>query len=93
MTNYFSFILIFLIVVNLTAFFVMYWDKSRSVKTGAGRVSEGFLFFMATMFASLGVYAGMFTFRHKTRKWYFVVCIPVLILENAAFLYLVYSYL
>jgi uncharacterized membrane protein YsdA (DUF1294 family) len=51
------------------------------------------LFFMATAFGSLGVYVGMFTFRHKTQKWYFIIGIPLLIMQNSAFLYVVYSFL
>ena len=81
----------FFIAINLVAFASMLWDKSRSKRAGAERISEGLLFFMAAMFGSVGVYAGMFAFRHKTRKWYFVIGIPALILEQAALLYLVYS--
>ncbi len=81
----------FFIAINATAFGIMLWDKSRSKRAGAERISEGLLFFMAAMFGSIGVYAGMFAFRHKTRKWYFVIGIPVLILEQAALLYLIYS--
>lgn len=88
-----SVVLAFFVAVNLTAFFVMWWDKVRSRKVGAERISEGLLFFMATMFGSVGVYAGMFVFRHKTQKWYFLVGIPMLIAENAAFLYLVVAQL
>lgn len=84
---------IFFLLVNATAFFVMLWDKSRSRKKDAERISEGMLFFMATVFGSIGVLAGMFTFRHKTRKWYFVLGIPLLIAQNAAFLYVIYMYL
>ena len=84
---------IFFLLVNATAFFVMLWDKARSRKKDAERISEGVLFFMATVFGSIGVLAGMFTFRHKTRKWYFVLGIPLLIAQNAAFLYVVYLYL
>jgi len=83
----------FFVAVNLVAFFIMWRDKVRSRKAGAERISEGLLFFMATMFGSIGVYAGMFAFRHKTRKWYFVVGVPMLIIENSAFLYLVYWYI
>lgn len=86
-------ILAFFIAVNLTAFFIMWRDKVRSRKAGAERISEGLLFFMATLFGSIGVYGGMFAFRHKTRKWYFVIGIPMLIIENSAFLYLLYLYL
>jgi uncharacterized membrane protein YsdA (DUF1294 family) len=81
----------FFLFMNLTAFFVMLLDKVRSRKNGAERISEGLLFFMAAAFGSVGVYAGMFAFRHKTRKWYFILGIPLLMVQNAALLYLVYS--
>lgn len=77
------------LVINLVAFFVMLIDKVKSTKPGAERISEGMLFFLATAFGSLGVYAGMFAFRHKTRKWYFLIGIPLLILQNTAVIYLI----
>ncbi|MDD2766523.1 MAG: DUF1294 domain-containing protein [Candidatus Moranbacteria bacterium] len=86
-------ILIVFSLINLGAFLCMFWDKSRSKKTGAERISEGILFFLATMFGSIGVYAGMFVFRHKTRKWYFLIGIPMLIFENSAVLYLLYTHI
>lgn len=86
-------VIVFFLAVNVLAFLVMLWDKMQSRKSGAERISEGLLFFMATMFGSIGVYLGMFVFRHKTRKWYFVIGIPILILENMAFLAYVSPYL
>jgi uncharacterized membrane protein YsdA (DUF1294 family) len=86
-------IIIFFLAINLLAFFVMMLDKIKSRKNKAERISEGMLFFMATAFGSLGVYTGMFFFRHKTQKWYFLVGIPLLIIQNCAFLYLIYSFL
>lgn len=68
----------------------MLMDKIKSTKRGMERISEGMLFFLATAFGSLGVYAGMFAFRHKTQKWYFLVGIPLLIVQNAVFAYFVY---
>lgn len=53
------------------------------------RTPEGLLFFMAAAFGSIGVYAGMLTFRHKTKKWYFQLGIPLLILQNLATAYLI----
>ena len=87
------YILIFFSAINLAAFFIMLSDKIRSTRPGAERISEGMLFFLATAFGSLGVYAGMFAFRHKTRKWYFLIGIPLLIIQNAAVLYLIYLFL
>ncbi len=84
---------IFFLAINVIAFLVMLWDKSRSRKDGVERISEGMLFFLAAAFGSVGVYAGMFAFRHKTRKWPFILGIPLLMIQNLAFLYLAYSIL
>ena len=65
-------------------------DKIKSATPGAERISEGMLFFLAAAFGGLGVYAGMFSFRHKTQKWYFLLGIPLLILQNMATIYLIY---
>ena len=81
-----------LAAVNLIAFIIMLLDKIKSAKPGAERISEGMLFFMATVFASFGVYAGMFAFRHKTQKWYFLIGIPLLMAENLATAYLIYLF-
>lgn len=93
LTNQTIGIIIFFLAINLVAFFVMMLDKIKSRKNNAERISEGMLFFMATAFGSLGVYTGMFIFRHKTKKWYFLVGIPLLIIQNLAFLCLIYSFL
>lgn len=77
--------------INVMAFLVMLWDKTQSRRYGAERISEGLLFFMAVMFGSIGVYLGMLIFRHKTRKWYFLIGIPMLFLENLALLSLIHN--
>jgi uncharacterized membrane protein YsdA (DUF1294 family) len=75
--------------INLFSFFILATDKRKSEHGGTRRTPEGFLFFLAVVFGSVGVYAGMVLFRHKTRKWYFQLGIPLLILQNLATLYLV----
>jgi len=85
--------IIFFLAINLLAFFIMLLDKVKSRKNNSRRISEGMLFFMATVFGSLGVYAGMFAFRHKTRKWYFLTGIPMLVVQNIVFLYFVGMYI
>lgn len=77
-------------VINAGSFVLMLMDKGRSRREGAERIPEGMLFFLAAAFGSLGVYAGMLAFRHKTRKWYFIIGIPLLMAQNLAFLYLAY---
>jgi len=79
-----------LAAINLWAFFVMAHDKRRSTHGhNAERAPEGFMFFLAAMFGSLGVYLGMLAFRHKTRKWYFQLGIPMLMVQNAATVWVV----
>jgi uncharacterized membrane protein YsdA (DUF1294 family) len=82
-------VLVVYLLVNLVAFLLMWIDKIKSTKQGSERISEGLLFFIAAAFGSLGIYAGMFAFRHKTRKWYFLLGVPLLVLENLAVVYLV----
>ena len=77
-------------LINLSAFLIMLVDKIKSANPEAERISEGMLFFLAAAFGSIGIYLGMFAFRHKTRKWYFLIGIPLLMIENAAFLYFLY---
>jgi uncharacterized membrane protein YsdA (DUF1294 family) len=85
-------IAILFLVVNLTAFSVMLWDKARSRRAGAERISEATIFLLAAALGSVGTYAGMLLCRHKTRKWQFIVGIPFLMIQNVAFLYLVYTW-
>ncbi len=82
------------VALNILSFFVMVNDKRRSIRGGnTERTPEGLLFFMATIFGAAGVYVGMLTFRHKTKKWYFQLGIPLLILQNLATLYLLKQFL
>ena len=85
-------IIIFLVAVNTVSFFVMIIDKNRSRKRKE-RISEGALFFFAIFFGGIGIYAGMYTFRHKTRKWYFTFGMPLVIIQNFCFLFLLYNFL
>lgn len=86
------YIVVPLVVINLIAFIIMWVDKVKSAIHGAPRISEGLLFFMAVIFASFGVYTGMFAFRHKTQKWYFLLGIPLLMAENLSTAYLIYLF-
>jgi uncharacterized membrane protein YsdA (DUF1294 family) len=81
-------LLVIYLIINVLAFIMMLSDKLKSRQAGTERISEGKLFFLATIFGALGVYIGMIIFRHKTRKWYFLLGIPLLIAQNAALIYL-----
>jgi len=93
MDKYLFYFVLFFALTNVIAFLMMWIDKRKAQKNKVVRISEGMLFFMATVFGSVGVYAGMFTFRHKTKKWYFVIGIPLLMVQNIALLWAVYFFL
>lgn len=84
--------LVLYVVANTVAFLIMAWDKRQSRVSGADRISEGMLFFMATAFGALGVFLGMFAFRHKTRVWYFLIGIPFALVSNLALLSVILSF-
>ena len=78
-----------LVGINLIAFVLMGRDKHKSYNEKVShRIPEGLIFFWATLFGGVGVYVGMLVFRHKTKKWYFKLGIPLLMLQNAATVYL-----
>ena len=70
---------IYLVIINLAAFLLMAMDKSRARKH-QWRIPEKTLFLSAILGGSIGAIAGMYTFRHKTRHWYFVTGMPAILI-------------
>ena len=70
---------LYLVCINLAAFALMGVDKRRA-RRRQWRVPEKLLFLTALLGGSAGAWAGMYVFRHKTRHWYFVVGMPVILL-------------
>ena len=68
----FKIILIFILVMSLTAFLVMGYDKSQAKKQGQ-RISERTLWILALFGGGIGAYFGMQVFRHKTKHTNFRV--------------------
>ena len=75
MTRY---VLLWLAAVNLLALVLMAVDKSLAGKQ-ARRIPERVLFLSAFLGGSVGAILGMWTFHHKTRHWYFVVGMPLIL--------------
>ena len=75
-------VILYLMAVNLAAFFLMGVDKRRAVGK-KWRISEKTLFLPAVLGGALGGLLGMRLFRHKTRHWYFQFGFPVLLLLQA----------
>jgi uncharacterized membrane protein YsdA (DUF1294 family) len=60
-------VLIGLLLVNLWTLYRFWDDKQRAI-TGARRISEADLLFLALIGGSIGALVGRQLFRHKTRK-------------------------
>lgn len=79
--------------INVIAYIIMGVDKGIAVSNGNGRkerrrIPEKVLFAFAICFGALGGTLGMYSFRHKTKHWYFAVFFPLLaILQLAAIVY------
>lgn len=55
------------LLVNLLSFCMMWWDKKRA-QNNEWRVAEATLLLIGLLGGAVGLLAGMFRFRHKTRK-------------------------
>lgn len=83
-------IIIYLIVINLIGFYMMWSDKRRA-KWGKWRIPEQTLFIVTALGGGIGTIAGMYTFRHKTKKLKFTIGLPtILILEIILAVYLMF---
>lgn len=67
--------------INFLSFFYVFLDKRRAIKK-RDRIPEVDLFLWGVFLGSFGVLCGMYFFRHKTRKWYFVAGFSFLFLQN-----------
>ena len=76
-------LLVWLAVINLLTFIVYGADKRRARK-GKWRVPEKTLFLLPLLGGSVGALLGMKVFRHKTKHWYFVWGIPIILLAQTA---------
>ncbi|MBO4291111.1 MAG: DUF1294 domain-containing protein [Lachnospiraceae bacterium] len=73
-----SFLLLYLILINLTAFAQMGIDKHKAKKK-AWRIPEKTLFFSAVIGGSPGAILGMLVFHHKTRHRAFKYGMPLIL--------------
>ena len=76
-------ILLYLLAINLFGFFIMWLDK-RKAKKGAWRIPEKTLFTITLLGGGIGTIAGMYLFRHKTKKLYFTIGFPVILISETA---------
>lgn len=81
----FHFLPVCLLIINAAAFLLMLADKHRARKK-LWRVPENIFLLFALLGGSLGILAGMYAFRHKTRKPRFYIGVPVILAAQILFI-------
>ena len=71
-------LLVYLFIINAVGFAVMLADKYKA-KKNLWRIPEATLLGIAIVGGSIGVYAGMRLFRHKTLHPKFSIGVPVIL--------------
>ena len=69
--------LIYLLIINAVGFILMLTDKYKA-KKNLWRIPEATLFLVAILGGSLGCLAGMYTVRHKTKHFQFILGMPLI---------------
>lgn len=75
-------VITYLIIANIAGLAVMYLDKRKAVRH-QWRIPEKTLFLVSLLGGSIGTWAGMYLFRHKTKHWHFVIGMPLILVLQA----------
>ena len=70
-------IIIYIISINIIGFLIMWIDKRKAIK-GSWRIPEKTLFIITAIGGGIGTIAGMYIFRHKTKKLNFIIGLPLI---------------
>lgn len=73
-----EFLFAYLLLINASGFLIMLIDKRKAIKN-LWRIPERTMFTVAILGGSLGIYAGMQTFRHKTKHAKFTIGVPLIL--------------
>ena len=73
----------YIVIVNILAYCMYGIDKSAAIRQKQ-RIPNRVLLLIAAFGGSLGALTGMYTFRHKTKKWYYTITVPVLLVLQIA---------
>ncbi len=78
-----KYVLIYFAIINVIGFFAMLIDKQKA-KRGSWRIPEKTLFMFTFLGGGIGTIAGMYLFRHKTKKLRFTIGFPVILITEIA---------
>ncbi len=76
-----KYFIILLLILNILGFILVSLDKYKA-KNRLWRIPERSFFILSLLGGSIGVYIGLFFFSHKTRHWYFMTLMPLIIIAQ-----------
>jgi uncharacterized membrane protein YsdA (DUF1294 family) len=80
----------YVIIINVIAYVVMWYDKYQAIKKRQ-RISENKLLLLALLLGSIGIFAGMKApIYHKAAKPLFKIGVPLFIVLNVAVAFFVF---
>lgn len=71
-------LVVYLLIINAIGFILMLVDKIKARKN-LWRIPESTLFLAAVIGGSVGSLLGMYTFRHKTKHFKFILGMPLIL--------------
>ena len=85
-------IIIYLLIINIIGFLIMLIDKKKA-KYYKWRIPEKTIILITLLGGGIGTIAGMYIFRHKTKKIKFTLGLPtILIAEIIIIVYVILNY-
>lgn len=81
----------YLLLINAVTFFLMLSDKRKAVKKRR-RIPEATFLSLAVAGGALGIIAGMYAFRHKTKHLKFTLAVPVILALQIILFVVIYTY-
>ena len=74
-----KYLIIYLFVINIVTFSLYGSDKKRA-RWDRRRIPEKVLLGLAVIGGSVGAWMGMKVYRHKIRKWKFIIGVPMILI-------------
>lgn len=74
-----KYIIYYLIIINVITLIIFGIDKLKAIKEKS-RVRNTTLFGLAILGGSIGALIGMYIFHHKTKTWYYIYGIPLILI-------------
>ena len=78
-----KYVIIYLLIINVITFLLYGFDKWKA-KRDKWRVPEKTLLMFAVVGGTIGAFAGMQVFRHKTKHAKFVIGVPLIFILQVA---------